>query len=47
MVVAKLFDRVELVKSRNQEITNEEVKKAVDEKGEELDDSAIKQPIQE
>ena len=47
MVVAKLFDRVELVKSRNQEITNEEAKKAVDEKGEELDDSATKQPIQE
>lgn len=47
MVVAKLFDRVELVKKRNQEITNEEAKNAVDEKGEELDDSATKQPIQE
>lgn len=47
MVVAKLFDRVEIVKKRNQEITNEEAKIAVDEKGEELDDSATKQPIQE
>ena len=47
MVVAKLFDRVEIVKKRNQEITNEEAKNAVEEKGEELDDSAIKQPIQE
>lgn len=47
VALTKMFDRVELVKKRNQEITNEEAKKAVDEKGEELDDSATKQPIQE
>lgn len=46
IVLARLCDRLELVKKRNQLITNEEAKEVVNEKGEELDDSATKQPIQ-